>query len=78
VSQLDDRLAVGQLRRQRRLHSEAVYRVCDWTDAFVEVAVVNAPGLRASQRFRFTRETVLGMDVVAPDARPSGRSDPRG
>jgi hypothetical protein len=67
MGRVDNRLAVGQLRRQRRLRSEAVYRVCDWTDAFVEVEVVTAPGLQASQSFRFTREAVLAMEVVPPN-----------
>jgi hypothetical protein len=49
----------------------AVYRVCDWTDAFVEVEVVTAPGLQASQAFRLTREAVLAMEVVSDDASPS-------
>ena len=78
MGRLDDTLEVGQLRRQRRLHSEAVYRVRDWTDAFVDVEVVTAPGLQASQRFRFTREAVLAMGVVPPDEEPSEQSDHRG
>jgi hypothetical protein len=71
VGRLDDQLAVGQLRRQRLLDSVAVYRVRNWTDAFVEVEVVTAPGLQASQAFRFTREAVLAMEVVSDDASPS-------
>jgi hypothetical protein len=77
VGRVDKRLAVGQLRRQRRLDSEAVYRVRDWTDAFVEVEVVTAPGLQASEGFRFTREAVLAMDVVPPHEGPSASTDPR-
>ena len=73
-----DRLAVGQLRRQRSLHSDAVYRVCAWTEAFVEVEVVIAPGLEASQSFRFTRAAVLAMDVVPADEGPFGPTEPRG
>lgn len=74
---VDETLVVGQLRRQRRLDSEAVYRVRDWTDAFVEVEVVTAPGLQTSDCFRFTREAVLAMDVVPLDGVPSEPSDPR-
>jgi hypothetical protein len=78
MSRPDDTLAVGQLRRQRRLQTEAVYRVCEWTDAFVEVEVVTAPGLQASQWFRFTREAVLAMEVVLPAEGPSESGNPRG
>lgn len=70
MGRLDDQLVVGQLRRQRLLDSMAVYRVCAWSDAFVEVEVVTAPGLEVCQVFRFTREAVLAMEVVSNDESP--------
>lgn len=58
-------LAAGQLRRQIKLETEAIYRVCTWSADLVEVEVVSAPGLAAGRRFRFKRELVELMDVVA-------------
>jgi hypothetical protein len=60
-------LEVGQLRRQVRLQSEAIYRVCGWTETLVQVTVVRAPGLRSGQRFTFTRSAVAGMEVLAEE-----------
>ena len=78
MSRLDDRLARGQLRRPRGLDTEAVYRVCDWADAFVEVEVVVALGLQPAEWFRFTRRAVLAMEIVPAPNGPSEPSDPRG
>jgi hypothetical protein len=64
----DDDLVVGQLRRQRRLGSEAVYRVCDFSHQDVWVEVVRAPGLNPGEKFKFAREAVIAMDVS--DDRP--------
>ncbi len=58
-------LIVGELRLHVRLGTEAVYRVCDWTDTLVNVEVVNAPGLRRGQRFTLTREAVTNMSVIS-------------
>jgi hypothetical protein len=57
-------LAVGQLRRQVVLESEAVYRVCEIGSSSVEVEVVRAPGLSAGARYRFTRAAVLAMEEI--------------
>ncbi len=58
-------LIVGELRRHVRLGTEAVYRVCGWTDRLVDVEVVSAPGLERGQRFTLTREAVTSMSVVS-------------
>ena len=69
-------LRIGELRRQVRLASEAVYRVCGWDQLLVQVEVVRAPGLSPGQRFQFALEAVMQMDVVADpadeDALPEG------
>jgi hypothetical protein len=68
-------LRIGELRRHVRLASEAVYRVCGWDQLLVQVEVVRAPGLNPGQRFQFTLEAVMQMDVVVPgddDALPAG------
>jgi len=56
--------AVGQLRRQVVLESEAVYRICDLGPSLIEVEVIRAPGLAAGDRFRFTAAAVRAMDVI--------------
>ena len=61
-------LAVGQLRRQVMLESEAVYSVLALGAETVSVEVVRAPGLTAGRRFEFTREAVLRMDLLDGDA----------
>jgi hypothetical protein len=70
MDEIDDQLAVGQLRRQQRLDSEAIYRVTDLTPSFAHVEVVEAPGLQAGQRFKFTRDAVRAMTVM-PAAAPA-------
>jgi hypothetical protein len=71
-------ITVGEHRRQVRLGSEAVYRVCELDGALVELEVVQAPGLRPGRRFRFRREAVEAMSVVntpptdATDRTPDG------
>lgn len=64
AKQRSDGLLSGQTRRQARLGTDAVYRVCDIGDALVEVEVISGPGLNAGQRFCFTREAVLAMELV--------------
>lgn len=59
----------GQIRRNRVLESEAVYRIVDVTDDLVEVEVVEAHGLKEGQRFSFTHEAVAAMELAgAPEA----------
>lgn len=58
-------LAVGQLRRQVHLGSEALYRVVAERAGFVAVEVIKAPGLTPGQRFDFARAAVQRMDVVS-------------
>jgi hypothetical protein len=60
-------LAVGQLRRQRKLGSTATYRICACEGDCVRVEVVVAPGLRAGQHFKFTRGAVELMELVSED-----------
>lgn len=57
-------LRVGQLRRQLRLGSEAVYRITAVGSVLVELSVVRAPGLAADRTFVFSRDAVLAMEVV--------------
>ena len=66
-------LRIGELRRNVRLGSEAVYRICGWDEELVVVEVVNAPGLEAGQRFRFARQAVTQMAVI--DAGGSDAAD---
>jgi hypothetical protein len=54
----------GQIRRKRLLNSEATYRILGVADDVVEVEVVEAPGLKAGQRFSFTTEVVGAMELV--------------
>ena len=72
VRPCDDELGVGQIRRQERLGSECLYRVCGLEGALVIVEVIRAPGLVAGQRFKFTRGAVARMQCVEPhDERPT-------
>ena len=50
--------------RRRLFGSQATYRVCDQFSGLVRVEVIAAPGLRAGQRFVFTRQAVGGMEPV--------------
>ncbi len=68
MARSNEGLAVGQLRRQVRLESEAVYRVCELDDDFAAVEVVRAPGLHPGQRFRFKRDAVAAMELAEPAA----------
>jgi hypothetical protein len=61
-------VAVGQFRRQIKLGSEAIYRVCARDRNYVHVEVVSAPGLRPGERFRFTRAAVEVMELLTPAA----------
>jgi hypothetical protein len=54
----------GQIRRNRLLDSEAVYRVVAVADDLVEVEVVQAHGLKEGQRFSFTLEAVAAMELA--------------
>jgi hypothetical protein len=54
----------GELRRKRLLGSDAIYRVVALEGELVTVEVVQAPGLSAGERFRFTLEAVTAMEVV--------------
>jgi hypothetical protein len=58
------RLTVGQLRRQVRLGTEAIYRVCGYDAGAVEVEVIRAPGLSQGQTFRFSEDAVCAMELV--------------
>jgi hypothetical protein len=64
MSEPAEELAVGQLRRQRALGSEALYRVGGWDADRVRVEVVEAPGLQSGDEFTFTRDAVSAMKVV--------------
>jgi hypothetical protein len=61
-------LAVGDLLRYRRLGTVATYRVCNGFDDLVELEVIEGPGLRAGQRFRFTQDAVAKMKRVGAAA----------
>jgi hypothetical protein len=56
-------LAVGDLLRYRRLGTIATYRVCNRFGDLVELEVIEGPGLRAGQRFRFTEGAVAKMKL---------------
>lgn len=60
---------VGELRRQVKLETEAVYRVLavDVDADLIEVEVVRAPLLDRGRVMRLTRRAVLEMEIV-PDA----------
>jgi hypothetical protein len=70
-------LRVGEFRRHVRLGTAAVYRVCAWTEALVQVEVDRAPGLQAGQRFTFDRAIVDAMEIVPAPERRSERSEGR-
>ena len=55
---------MGEFRRRVHLGTTAVYRVCGWNDELAEVEVVQAPGLRRGQRFKFAVAAVRSMTVV--------------
>jgi hypothetical protein len=69
---MPDGLAIGQLRRESKLGSDALYRIIGFHDELVEVEVITAPGLGPGRRFRFTRPALEAMAVVEP-----APSDPR-
>lgn len=71
-----DGLAVGQLRRQMKLGSPAVYRVCGCEEDCVRVEVVTAPGLRPGQHFKFTRAAVARMELVEETEDPGEPQSP--
>lgn len=64
---------MGEFRRRVQFGTDAVYRVCGWNDELAEVEVVQAPGLRRGQRFKFTVAAVRSMAVVLG---PADSSDP--
>lgn len=65
-------VAEGQLRRQVRLGSKAVYRVCACEGNYARVEVVEAPGLRSGAHYKFTRAAVELMELVdEPTRAPS-------
>jgi hypothetical protein len=70
-----DELAVGQLRRQTRLSSEAIYEICELTAQYARVEVVRAPGLRAGQHFKFSRAAVALMELVTAPLAPEPAAD---
>jgi len=47
-----------------QLQSEAIYRVCQCDRDLIAVEVVRAPGLRAGEKFRFTRDAVAAMELI--------------
>jgi hypothetical protein len=50
------------------LGAEAVYRIRAVRNETIDVEVVHAPGLQAGQRFAFTREAVVAMELLSsPD-----------
>lgn len=66
-------VAEGQLRRQTRLGSKALYRVCSCEGHYARVEVVEAPGLRPGAHDKFARAVVELMELVdeAGDSAPS-------
>jgi hypothetical protein len=68
VSNRPDEPATGQLRRHVMLGTEAVYRVRAVRHEIIDVEVVRAPGLQAGQRFAFTREVVVAMELLSSPA----------
>jgi hypothetical protein len=70
VTARDEEIGVGQVRRQVRLSTECLYRVCELEGEYATVEVIRAPGLAAGQRFRFTRAAVELMQCVDPHDRP--------
>ena len=61
-------VAEGQLRRQVRLGSKALYRVCACEGNYARVEVVEAPGLRSGAHYKFTRAAVALMELVDESA----------
>jgi len=79
MSSPDDARSIsqGQILRTTRLGSVAMYRVCEVRDGFVEVEVVEAPGLRTGSRFRFTVGAVASMEQLPTHSNePSASSLP--
>jgi hypothetical protein len=52
------------LLRQRKLGSEAVYRLLEESDEMVTVAVVRAPGLRAGTNLRLVGSAAREMQRI--------------
>lgn len=73
----EDEFFVGQLRRQVRLGSEAVYRVCGYDDYAVYVEVLRAPGLKSGLRFKFARDAVALMDTLEDGDVQLTRTEPQ-
>jgi hypothetical protein len=73
----DGGLAEGQLRRQVRLGSKALYRVCACEGNYARVEVVQAPGLRPGAHYKFTRAAVELMELVDESLDSSDASSPR-
>ncbi len=55
----------GQIRTLHKLGSEATYRVISISGELVEVEVIDAPGLKPGQRFKFASEAVAAMGCEA-------------
>jgi hypothetical protein len=62
--------------RQRRLGSEAVYRVVDEDGRIVTAEVVRAPGLEPGTRVRLLARAVRAMERLEPLAQPAPLADP--
>jgi hypothetical protein len=65
-------VAEGQLRRQVRMGSKALYRVCDCEGNYARVEVVQAPGLRPGAHYKFTRTAVEQMELVDESSDSAG------
>jgi hypothetical protein len=76
----DGGIEEGQLRRQVRLGSKALYRVHACEGNYARVEVVQAPGLRPGAHYRFTRAALEGMELVeeASDSAGVASSHPLG
>jgi hypothetical protein len=66
-------IVTGQVRAQRVLGTDAVYRVLALGEEIVHVEVIRAPGLPAGRALTLTRKAVLAMRVcddtgTAPDS----------
>ncbi len=61
---------MGELRVQRMLGTEAVYRVLAEEPDHVVVEVRRAPGLEPGQRIRLTRASVCAMLVIPEPETP--------
>jgi hypothetical protein len=62
--------------RQRRLGSEAVYRVLDGDDRVVTAEVVRAPGLEPGMRVRLLARAVRAMERFDPVVEPVRVAEP--